>query len=134
MRTFQLTVTLHHRIYLMNITKYSFPIREWALLYQATYFLYWSCYGIYGWINFWQSWFLINPTVTNDFSLNHKNLYYIRMHANSVFICAYSKKSNVEVSMKNSIVNIVYDWTAEWAIIVSSVDRPASNCDGFSDN
>ena len=44
------------------------------------------------------------PPLTNDFSPNHKHLYDICMHANSVLYCAYREK---KLELKNRYFGVV---------------------------
>ena len=54
---------------------------------------------------------LKTPLLTNDFSLNHKNLYYSSMHVNSVLFSAYREKLDWVWS---SIIFVVVQLTMLW--------------------
>ena len=44
--------------------------------------------------------FSLTPLLINDFSLNHKNLYYIHMHANSVLFYTFREKLDSKRSLE----------------------------------
>ena len=73
--------------------KFTFDLNlQQILLRSPSYFLYSSYYKIFGWNIFVHTDLSLTLLLTNDFSSNHKNLYDICMHANSVLFCAYHEK------------------------------------------
>ena len=67
---------------------------------RYTYFPYSSCYEKMAELFFIHSDFSLTPLLINDFSLNHKNLYYIHIHANSVLFYAYREKLDSKRSLE----------------------------------
>ena len=71
-------------------------------------FSYSSYFRIFGWIIFVHSHFSLTPLLTNDFSLNHKNFYYICLYVNSVLI------------VKNSNALVCYRLQRSWGKVIFS--------------